>query len=119
MSNEAERLSSRSLRIAVIGVGGIGSAYAFQLARTGHHDVTAIARAGSLRLQQLQRDLGIVNVKGERAQMRVADELDEETTYDLVLVTLQAHQVDAVLPALQRSAAKSIQFMFNNFDQSD
>ncbi len=116
MSNEAERLSSRSLRIAVIGVGGIGSAYAFQLARTGHHDVTAIARAGSLRLQQLQRDLGIVNVKGERAQMRVADELDEETTYDLVLVTLQAHQVDAVLPALQRSAAKSIQFMFNNFD---
>lgn len=116
MSDEAQRLPSGSLRIAVIGVGGIGSAYAFQLARTGHHDVTAIARAGSLRFQQLQRDLGIVNVRGERAQMRVADELDEGTTYDLVLVTLQAHQVDAVLPGLQRSAAKSIQFMFNNFN---
>jgi len=116
MSNKTDRLSSKSLRIAVIGVGGIGSTFAFQLARIGHHDVTAIARPGSLRFQQLQRDLGIANVKGEHAQMRVADVLDEETPYDLVLVTLQAHQVDAVLPALQRSAAKGIQFMFNNFD---
>jgi 2-dehydropantoate 2-reductase len=116
MSKATERLSSRPLRIAVIGVGGIGSAFAFQLARTGHHDVTAIARPGSLRFQQLQRDLGIVDVKGEHAPTRVADVLDEQTPYDLVLVTLQAHQVDAVLPALQRSAARSVQFMFNNFD---
>jgi len=105
-----------SLRIAVIGVGGIGSTFAFQLARTGHHDVTAIARPSSARLEQLQRDHGIVNIKGERAEMRVADTLDEQTPYDLVIVTLLAHQVDAVLPALQRSAAKCVQFMFNNFN---
>jgi 2-dehydropantoate 2-reductase len=116
MSNESKPLSSQSLRIAVIGVGGIGSAFAFQLARTGHHDVTAIARSGSLRLQQLQRDHGIIDSKGQHAEMRVADTLDEATPYDLVLVTLQAHQVDAVLPALLHSAAKRIQFMFNNFD---
>ena len=36
--------------------------------------------------------------------------------YDLVIVTLLSHQVDAVLPALQRSAAACIQFMFNTFD---
>ena len=103
------------MRIAVIGVGGIGSAFVFQLARVGGHDVTAVARPGSPRLRQLLRDNGIVNVKGERADVRVIDKLDEEIAYDLVLVTLLAHQVEAVLPELQRSAARSIQFMFNNF----
>lgn len=108
--------SAPSLRIAVLGVGAIGSTFAFQLARTGNHDVTAVARPGSVRLQQLQRDSGIVNIKGERADVRVVDTLDERTPYDLVIITLLAHQVDAVLPALRRSAAKCVLFMFNNFD---
>ncbi len=104
-----------SLRIAVLGVGGIGSTFAFQLARNGQHDVTAIARSNSARLQQLQRDNGIINIKGERVDVRVTDTLDEQIPYDLVIVTLLAHQVDTVLPSLQRSAAKCVQFMFNNF----
>jgi 2-dehydropantoate 2-reductase len=108
--------SSSPLRIAVVGLGGIGSTFAFQLARIGHHKVTVVARPGSARLLQLQRDQAIVNVKGERAEVLVADALDEQTPYDLVLVTLLAHQVAAVLPALQRSSAKWIQFMFNNFE---
>jgi len=33
-------LSSLPLRIAILGVGKIGSAFGFQLARTGNHDVT-------------------------------------------------------------------------------
>ena len=104
------------MRIAVVGVGGIGSAFAFQLSRTGRHDVTVIARPSSVRLQQLQRDQGIVNVRGERADVRVADVLDEQVPYDLIIVTLLGHQVDAVLPALKGSAAKCVQFMFNNFN---
>ena len=116
MSSEHQKPSASSMRIAVIGVGGIGSAFAFQLARVGGHDVTAVARPGSPRLQQLLHDKGIVNTKGERANLRVTDKLDEEIAYDLVLVTLLAHQVEAVLPELQRSAAKWIQFMFNNFE---
>ncbi len=116
MTEKPNLSSSPVLRIAVVGVGGIGSTFAFQLARTGHHEVTVVARPGSARLRQLQRDHGIVNIGGERAEVRVADMLDEETPYDLVLVTVQAHQVDAILPGLQRSAAKWIQFMFNNFN---
>jgi 2-dehydropantoate 2-reductase len=108
--------SSSPLRIAVVGLGGIGSTFAFQLARIGHHEVTVVARPGSARLLHLQRDQAIVNVKGERAEVLVADALDEQTPYDLVLVTLLAHQVAAVLPRLQRSSAKWIQFMFNNFE---
>ena len=75
-----------------------------------------MARPGSARLEQLRRDGGIVDAKGKRATVRIAEALDETVTYDLVIVTLLAHQVDAVLPALQRCAARCIQFMFNNFD---
>jgi 2-dehydropantoate 2-reductase len=104
------------MRIAVIGVGGIGSAFAFQLARTGGHDITVVARPGSPRFLQLARDQRIVKATGESVDVHVTETLDEEIAYDLVLVTMLAHQVEAVVPALRRSATKRIQFMFNNFE---
>ena len=82
----------------------------------GCHDVTVVARPSSNRLEQLRRDGAIVDVKGERASVNVTDSLDEQTPFDIVIVTLLAHQVDAVLPALRRSAASCVQFMFNTFD---
>src|SRR5215469_8952474 len=103
------------LSIAVIGAGKIGSTFAYQLARAGH-DVTVIARADSLRLQQLHRDQAVILKTGERAEVRVADKLDEEAAYNLVVVTTPAHQVDAVLPALQRSKAQWVQLMFLTFE---
>ena len=104
---------SAPLRIAVVGVGQIGSIFAYQLARAGRHDVTVVVRPGSVRAAQLHRDGAVVNSDGERASVRVLDLLDEETPYDLVIVTLLAHQIGAVMPRLQRSAAGCIQFMFN------
>ena len=104
------------LRIAVLGVGNIGSAFAFQLARTGGHAVTVIARPGSPRLAQLERDGAIVDVRGERIPVRVLDRLDEETPYDLLIATLLAHQIEPLLPVLERSSAACIQFMFNTFE---
>ena len=106
---------STPLRIAVLGAGRIGSTFASRLARVGGHDVTVVARPGSVRLRQLERDRAIVEADGERAAVQVSDTLDERTPYDLVIVTLLAHQADALLPALQRSAAGCIQFMFNTF----
>ena len=108
--------SSQPLRIAIIGMGGIGSTFAFQFVRAGHHDLTAVARPGSPRLRQLEHDGGVINTKGERAEMHVVDGLDEQTAYDLVLVTLPEYQAEAVLSVLGRSSAKWIQFMFNTFD---
>ncbi len=115
--NQDSHLSSSAgaLRVAVIGVGGIGSTFAFQLARYGH-EVTAIARPGSARFEQLRRDGGVINVKDERADLFVTDRLDEGIPFDLVLVTLPAHQAAAVLTSLQRSPAKWILFMFNIFE---
>ena len=102
------------LRIAVVGAGSIGSTFAFQLARAGH-EVTAIARPGSKRASQLQRDQAIVQANGERVAVLVADALDEAIPFDLIVVTVLAHQVDAVLPAFQRSNAHQILFLFNNY----
>lgn len=107
--------ASPPLKVAILGAGKIGSAFAFQLARVGRHHVTVIARPGSTRLEQLRRDGGIVDVNGERASVPVLDALDEETPYDLLIVTLLNHQTEALLPGLKRSAAKCIQFTFNTF----
>ncbi len=116
MTEIAAPISSSQVRIVVIGASQIGSTFASRLARNGGHEVTVVARPGSPRLAQLQRDGAIVDVDGTRVEVRVLDELDEDTPYDLVIVTLLAHQVDAILPALSRSTAKCIQFMFNTFD---
>lgn len=116
MSKATNSHSSQPLSIAIVGMGGIGSLLAFQFSCVGHHAVTAVARPGSPRFQQLERDGGVVNARGERGDLKISDSLDEAVAYDLVIVTLPAHQVGAVLPALQRSAAKWVQFMFNIFD---
>jgi 2-dehydropantoate 2-reductase len=110
-----EATTSPPLSIAVFGAGKIGSTFAYHLARAGH-DLTVVARPGSVRLEQLQRDQGIVLHTGECAQLTVADGLDEETPYDLLVVTVQAYQIDAVLPSLRRSKARCIHFMFVTFE---
>lgn len=101
------------MKIAVIGPGGIGSTFAFQLARAGH-DVTVVARGK--RLEQLQRDQAVITSDGQRAGVRVTAVLDETTQWELVLVTVLASQVDALLPALRASAARQVMFMFNTFE---
>ncbi len=108
--------SAAPQRIAILGAGRIGSALAFQLTRTGGHEVTVVARTGSIRLRQLERDRGIVTVKGDRADVAIVDQLDEQAPYDLVIVTMFAHQAAPLLPSLQRSAAKEVLFMCNTFN---
>lgn len=114
MSTKTKIPSSR-LSIAVVGGGRIGSTFSYKLARAGHQ-VTVIARPGSARLRQLQRDKGIILRTGDWAPTGVLDALDEQQAYDLVIVTTLGYQVDAVLPSLQRSRAKAIQFMFVTFE---
>ena len=104
---------AHTMRIAILGTGPIGSTFALHLARAGH-DVTAIARGK--RLEQLQADQGIVTVDGERAAVKVSPALDPAVPFDLVLVTVLATGVGAVLPALKASAAKTVMFMFNTFE---
>ncbi|MBS2028843.1 MAG: ketopantoate reductase family protein [Deltaproteobacteria bacterium] len=101
------------MKIALIGPGAIGSTFAYQLSRAGH-EVTVVARGA--RLAYLQGEGAIVLGSGERAPVTVADALDATTPWDLVMVTVLAHQVQAVLPALQASAARQVMFLFNTFE---
>lgn len=100
------------MNIAVFGPGAIGSTFAFQLSRAGH-DVTVVARGK--RLEQLQRERAIVTRSGERAEVNVAAALDPSVAFDLVLVTVLAPQIEAILPMLRASAARKVMFMFNTF----
>jgi 2-dehydropantoate 2-reductase len=104
------------MKIAVVGVGGIGSTFAFNLVQIGKHEVTVVARAGSKRMAQLQRDQGILNQHGEIARVKITDALDVSIAYDIVLVTLKAYQIESLIDTLKSSAAKKIQFMGNNFE---
>ena len=104
------------MQIAIIGPGGIGSTFAFQLSEAGH-DVTVIARGA--RLEQLRDAGAIVTVDGDRAAVHVSGDFDTTTDWDLVLVTVLTSQVDVLLPALSASTAKSVMFMFNTFQSLD
>jgi 2-dehydropantoate 2-reductase len=104
------------MHLAVLGPGAIGSTFALRFAKAGH-TVTVIARGQ--RLADLAREDAIVTVDGERAPVSVAASLDVTVPYDLLLVSVLAHQVDAVLPAVSASAAKSVMFMFNTFEPLD
>ncbi len=112
----AEQWHDAAMRIAIVGTGAIGSTFAFHLSKVGH-DVTVIARGA--RLTQLRAENAIVRVDGERAKVDVSGTLDPTTPWDLVLVTVLAPQVDAVLPAVTESNAKIVMFMFNTFEPLD
>ncbi len=101
------------MKIAIVGPGAIGSTFAFQLSKAGH-EVTVVARGA--RLAWLEKERAVVKRDGARAQVTVAAKLDETVPWDLVLVTVLATQVAAVLPALQASAARRVMFMFNTFE---
>ncbi|WP_448102480.1 ketopantoate reductase family protein [Luteibacter jiangsuensis] len=104
------------MKIAIVGPGAIGSTFAFQLSRAGH-DVSVVARGA--RLARISLDRAIVLETGERAAVAVATELDPMIEFDLVLVTVLAPQVAAILPSLRRSRARKVMFMFNTFEAID
>ncbi len=106
--------SSIPLNIALVGAGRIGSTFAYKLARAGH-TLTVVARPVSPRFRQLERDGGVILDTGEHAKMGVAEALNEEVAYDLVIVTTLAHQIGPLIPVLARSRAKQIHFMFVEF----
>jgi 2-dehydropantoate 2-reductase len=98
------------MRIAIVGTGRIGSTFAFHLGKAGH-EITVIARGK--RLEELKADPAITSVQDVRVPVKPSAALDQNTPFDLVLVTVMAHQVDAVLPSLKASKAKTVMFMFN------
>lgn len=103
------------MQIAILGAGAIGSIFAYRLARAGH-EVTVVARGARLAALQKSGSVSVrhlVTGKEDRAAVRASDVLSTETPWDILLVTVQRHQVDAVLESVAASSAKRVMFMFN------
>ncbi|KAH8725705.1 ketopantoate reductase PanE/ApbA-domain-containing protein [Phaeosphaeriaceae sp. PMI808] len=115
-----------SRKIAIVGVGAIGSTWAVKLAQAGH-EVTLVARGS--RLARLQQDGNAIFSRGKDKNATlvkvsfgtVTAKLDTSQPYDLVLVTVLAHQVDDALFATLRGCRPStkILFFFNTFAALD
>ena len=104
------------MRIAIIGLGAVGTTLAYRLTRYGAHQVTAVAR--SKRLEQLTSAKGHITDASARKQpvklAQVASALPVDEPFDVVLVTVLAHQLDEdLLNMLAASKAAKIMFMFN------
>ena len=104
------------MRIAIVGMGAVGTAIAYRLTLHGGHEVTAVAR--NKRLEQLSRDDGHVTDASAPMQpvklARVLPRLPVNQVFDLIMVTVLDHQVDdALMATLRASKAAKIMFMFN------
>lgn len=104
------------MKTLIFGAGPIGSVYACLLHKAGH-DVTILARNKQF---DFIKENGIVLVneftgKKETAKVKVVDKLEENDTYDLVVVAVRKNNIQPVLPILSRNKnIKNILFMGNN-----
>ena len=102
--------------ILIFGAGVLGSLYAARLKQSGH-DVTLLAR--NTRLKDIEEQ-GVVlqhalTGKTEIVSVRVVEHLNDNDTYDLIVVLVRKNQLASVLPLLAaHNATRNILFMVNN-----
>jgi ketopantoate reductase len=109
------------MKILVLGAGVIGTTYAWQLSNTGH-DVSLLVRKSKRELAERQ---GIhIRYKDERLKksepMEVTyhpvavDQFSAQEAYDLIIVSVRAHQLDELLPVLVAGSGKADILFFGN-----
>src|SRR5580658_75717 len=106
-------LNLKKLKICILGAGAVGTSFAVYFAVAGH-DVTLVARGA--RLAKLTRDGGVIATSPPTtptpARVTVAAAVDPTCAWDLVLVTVLAHQLDAELLGRLKSCPDSATVMF-------
>lgn len=102
------------MNVVILGAGSIGSIWAGRMIDAGHN-VTVVAR--NKRLQDLQsKGLRLKPQYGsaiETYAVNAIAELTPDVVADVILVTVQRHQLDALMPALMAQSCPRIVFMFN------
>lgn len=117
-------MAAEKKKIAIIGAGPVGCAFALHLVKAGH-EVTVVGRGQ--RLANLQENGGVLSKKSEKATevsktpVKAVGSLDTAQPWDLVLLTITEHQFDDQLFATLKACPKSteILFMFNTFASLD
>lgn len=104
------------MKTLIFGAGPIGSVYAYLFHKAGK-DVTILARNGHF---DFIKENGVVLVneftgKRDAVKMNVVDKLDENDSYDLVVVAMRKNNIQSVLPVLSSNRhIKNILFIGNN-----
>jgi 2-dehydropantoate 2-reductase len=117
-------MTTEKKKIAIIGAGPVGCAFAVHLVKAGH-DITIIGRGE--RLANLKENGGILSKKSEKATeitktpVKAVGSLDTTQPWDLVLLTIAGNQFDEPLFATLKACSKAteILFMFNTFESLD
>ncbi|KAH0827706.1 hypothetical protein AYO21_08878 [Fonsecaea monophora] len=117
-------MATEKKKIAIIGAGPVGCAFAVHLVKAGH-DVTIVGRGQ--RLASVQACGGVLTKKSDKATdisktpVVAVGSLDTAQPWDLVLLTITEHQFDEQLFATLKTCSKSteILFMFNTFASLD
>lgn len=104
----------KNMNIVVVGAGCIGTIIAARLAKAGHN-ITVIARGERLATIQAQglqmQPYGKHWIESQ--EVAAFPRLLPSMTADYVIVTVQRHQIDALLPDLIAHPSHNIVFMFN------
>ncbi len=111
------------MKILILGAGVIGTTYAWQLSNAGH-DVSLLVRKP--KKEQIAIDGIHIRYKDERLKKSdamevtyhpiVVDEYHRQDGYDLIIVSVRAHQLDELLPMLaDHSGWADILFFGNNW----
>jgi len=111
------------MKVLVLGAGVIGITYAWQLSNAGHN-VSLLVRKG--KREQIEMNGIRIRYKDERQKKSepvevvyhptVVDDFHPQDNYDLILVSVRAHQLDEILPSMaERSGQADILFFGNNW----
>lgn len=120
----SNNMATKKKKIAVIGAGPVGCAFAVNLVKAGH-DVTIVGRGQ--RLANLKENGGVKTKKSEKATeifntpVNAVGSLDTAQPWDLILLTVTEYQFDESLFATLKTCSKTtkILFMFNTFAPLD
>jgi ketopantoate reductase len=109
------------MKILVLGAGVIGTTYAWQLSHAGHN-VSLFVRKS--RIDQIEKEGIHINYRDERLKDSellevtyhpvVVDQFHPQDSYDLIIVSVRAHQLDEILPGLAAGSGNADILFFGN-----
>jgi len=104
------------MKTLIFGAGPLGSLYAYLLHKAGN-DVTILARNEHFKFLK-ENGVVLINeftTEKHSAKINVVERLNEEDSYDLVIVLIRKNKIKDVLPVLSKNKNNtSILFMGNN-----
>ncbi len=111
------------MKILILGAGVIGITYAWKLANAGQ-DVTLLVRKE--KSERIQKEGFRIRCRDERQKKTlpvdityrpsIVSEISAQDNYDLIIVSVRAHQLEGILPILAQNSGKAdVLFFCNNW----